>query len=75
LLLVNGTIYECKISYIQDDRNDQSTYTWSIKERGTYTSSYYTETKTIKKGSGTNYTSKWNYTGNIKLYVKPIPIA
>lgn len=76
LLLVNGTIYKCKISYVQDDRGDQSTYTWSIKGIGAYSSSYYyTETKTIGKGSGTRYTSKWYYTGNIKLYVKPIPDA
>ena len=75
LLLVNGTIYKCKISYVQWNMSDQSTYTWSIEGIGAYSSTYYEETETIKKGQSPKYTSKWYYTGNIKLYVKPIPAA
>lgn len=70
LLLVNGTIYECKISYSQ---LSSKTWSWLIKPRTGY-NSYYHE-QTISKQGGTSYNSKWEYSGNIKLYVKPIPSA
>lgn len=70
LLLVNDAIYECKIVY---SPLSSTTWTWSIKER-TDNHSYYYE-QTISKQGSTSYTSKWEYSGNIKLYVKPIPSA
>lgn len=71
LLLVNGTVYECEINYAQ---LSSTTWTWSIYPRTGGSNSYYYE-QTISKPGHTTYTSEWKYSGNIKLYVKPIPSA
>lgn len=70
LLLINDTPYECKIVY----QDYSSSSIWRIDGR-TSSTTYYMEKETEYGGGSNRYTSKWYYTGNIKLYVKPIPTA